>query len=847
MNYEIKTIGFNYTDLDHVYNFTPFTTRSVISIIPQKSGIMKFMLIQNKNIIKISIHNQIQKINIIDKFYNCEVNCKIGEIIKIVPYIQSKSKCEIIIKNLTINGDIPADIPADIPVEIPTDITTSVSNISTENEIITNILTEVTNNTTCNIPNQIVNLDNNKNFIIVTTRWGIKIAESLQNMLEELGYKTSIIRDSISDEMLSNNKTRPNEYFIILFSHIVPKMPEPNKYIIYQLEQKRQSKFITQSVLNNISNSLITWDYSNENIAQFDELYKNKIVFQPISIINKIQDMKLPIKYDILFFGANCIRRNKILKFIKIRKYNIFITNKIYGEEMYKIISQSRIILNLHVYEDAILEVARLNEVLSFNKLIISEVPCNADHINQNFYQDKVIFCEVINRNLSNIKSLVKLIDYYLKPDNYDAFISGNKNNINKIYLNSINYLTANLKIINQMQCTIQQVENNIVENNIVENNIVENNIVENNIVENTHGLSDGIEEYKIYTPKSQVYEYAKNTDTIFGRRINYIVNYVLKNKNHFDVDTYFYSQINNLPNMDESSLFKHIKEHGIESGLIYHPKQLKNIFTDNEIFTNSDNKIFIKKDNEYIEANKYVDEELYKKDFEWYMNQVEQIENKLVDCELLLLVFIGNLEIGLQLINKIKLYKNIEGFSLGICFRNRELFLNMNDEIRVNFSNYSIFISKEFGNDIIPTILMYNKIKAIINFSKIIKLHTKSSDTTWFNEMSDFLLSTKINNLNQYSIPGCNCICLQKYYHSDSNSLINIKILDKYRNNIDKNIFVRGSMFFCDIRVFISIFEIIKLDYKMFLNQNLYDTNNINYTNSPVHTLERLFGIIKI
>ena len=42
MNYEIKTIGFNYTNLDHVYIFTPFITRTLISIIPQKSGIMKF-------------------------------------------------------------------------------------------------------------------------------------------------------------------------------------------------------------------------------------------------------------------------------------------------------------------------------------------------------------------------------------------------------------------------------------------------------------------------------------------------------------------------------------------------------------------------------------------------------------------------------------------------------------------------------------------------------------------------------------------------------------------------------------------------------------------------------------
>jgi hypothetical protein len=788
MTYKIKTSGFNYTNLDNLYIFNPLLTRAVITIIPKKSGILKFMLIQNKNIIKISIYDKVQRITIIDKIYNCIFNCKKDEKLIIFPHITYRSQCEIIIKNLTIddkNDDKNNDKNDD----------------KNNNVIIANTTTNITNYLTNEQGNQVVNLNNN--FIIVTTQWGIKIAESLQNMLEELGYITSIIKDSISNEILTNNKTRPNEYFIILFSHLVPKMPESNKYIIYQLEQKRQSKFITQTVLNNISNSLIAWDYSNENIAQFAEPYKNKIVFQPISIIKKCQEYNLPIKYDILFFGSNCTRRKNILKYIKNKNYNIFITNKIFGDKLYKLITQSKIILNLHVYEDAILEVARLNEVLAFNKVIISELPCDEDNINKNFYQDKVIYCEVIQSNLSNINNLTYLIDLCLKPDYYNSIITNNKNNIDKIYLNSIEHLKENLKII--------------------------------------------IDIYKIYISKSQIYKYAELTDTIWGKKINHIVRHVLINKNHFDVDTHFYSQINNLENMDENALFKHIKEQGIESGLIYHPKQLKNIFTDIEIFTNSKNNIFIKKDNKYIECNKYINDELYKKDFEWYMNQVEEIENKLLDCDLLLLVFIGNLEIGIQLINKIILYKNVENFSLGVCFRTRELFENMNEKIKENFNNYGIFISKEYGNDIVPTLLMYNKIKSVIQFSKIIKLHTKTSDKTWFNELSDFLLRGKINDLNQHSKSNCNCIGLEKYYHKDSNPLSNIKILDKYKSYIDKEYFVRGTMFFCDTTVFINIFEIIKLDYRMFLNNNLYDNNSINFVNSPIHALERLFGVIKV
>ena len=63
MDYKIKTIGVNHTNLKDVYIFSPFISKSNIFIIPKKSGILKFMLIQNKNIINISIYNQMEKID----------------------------------------------------------------------------------------------------------------------------------------------------------------------------------------------------------------------------------------------------------------------------------------------------------------------------------------------------------------------------------------------------------------------------------------------------------------------------------------------------------------------------------------------------------------------------------------------------------------------------------------------------------------------------------------------------------------------------------------------------------------------------------------------------------------
>jgi hypothetical protein len=446
MPFEINCIGLNFTKDDDEYIFTPFTTKNAICLKMKKNGNIAFTLIQSAGVNYTTIYRYSkQKIKIFDTEKKIIISHTKDEIIKLVVNYNNTPNSKIMFKNILVKDFAIGNIinPAEINHINKEEFVNAISSNSENNNSIFNKSGDVDINNKKNDE-----LTHKLTFIIVTTKWGIKIAESLNNMLIELGHKSTVVKDIISDEMLSNNKTRPNEYFIILFSHLIPKMPEPNKYIIYQLEQKRQSNIITEKVLDNILNSLICWDYSNENILHFVEPYRSKLVFQPISIINKIQTYNLPLRYDILFFGCRSKRRDKILSYLKNKKYNILITHKIFGNDLYKIISRSRIIINLHVYEDAILETARLNEVLPFNKLIISELPCAGDFINKNFYQNKVVFCDIIRYNLSNIRILTNLINYYLVPDNYNKFINNNSDNINQIYSNSIIHLQKNLDLI---------------------------------------------------------------------------------------------------------------------------------------------------------------------------------------------------------------------------------------------------------------------------------------------------------------------------------------------------------------------------------------------------------------
>ena len=51
-------------------------------------------------------------------------------------------------------------------------------------------------------------------------------------------------------------------------------------------------------------------------------------------------------------------------------------------------------------------------------------------------------------------------------------------------------------------------------------------------------------------------------------------------------MDSNFYNKINKLNLSNHIDIHNHISNSGIQSGLIYHPIQLKNIFPDIRIYT---------------------------------------------------------------------------------------------------------------------------------------------------------------------------------------------------------------------------------------------------------------------
>jgi len=246
--------------------------------------------------------------------------------------------------------------------------------------------------------------------LIFSTKFGNYIANSLKFVLKQNNIESDIIFEIDYKNPLLH---------IILFSQKVKVFPK--NYIIYQLEQKDISNWIDAKYELSIYHSIKSFDYSESNIEKFHNVLQKKINFFPIPLIsiellyNRNYSNYLKPSNDILFYGSlNNIRTNKlhILNKKLHPKYSIKILNNIYGERLIYEILNSRVILNIHFYKDAILETCRINEILSCHRRVISEIPNIIDFRNYELYKDSVIFVKDLDEMYHKICEVLEMDSY---------------------------------------------------------------------------------------------------------------------------------------------------------------------------------------------------------------------------------------------------------------------------------------------------------------------------------------------------------------------------------------------------------------------------------------------------
>lgn len=207
-------------------------------------------------------------------------------------------------------------------------------------------------------------------------------------------------------QTLLQSKTGP-----IYPSSLMP-LPE-NKYFLYQFEQldtcNDNSKYLNDHFINLVKCARYTFDYSQVNLAYYPKEVNDRVCYMAPPIVETHYKVLSDKKYDIFFCGYKNERRENILFELTNAGYNVLHVTNVFGEELTKLISESRIFINIHCNESRSLETCRLHEaVMSKDTYIISEksgVP-EVDKI----YEGRVIFTEKEDI-LKTVKTLLNIND----------------------------------------------------------------------------------------------------------------------------------------------------------------------------------------------------------------------------------------------------------------------------------------------------------------------------------------------------------------------------------------------------------------------------------------------------
>lgn len=280
--------------------------------------------------------------------------------------------------------------------------------------------------------NDLINNENIKTIYIISTNYTILFAQKLRDYLKTFEIRC-VIYTNIYDSLIVKAEKDKNLYLlfvgtITLINENITYLP-PNKYIIYQIEQLNQNKYyynkLNQNMINLMLTSYAIYDYSIVNLDYYPEFMRTivKIVipYIPYNLENFESGLREDNKKNILFIGTLNERRTNILNNLKNYivsqnlDYNLIIFQKLFNNQLKELFKTCSYVLNLHYYDNAILEVFRFEDVIPYNVKILSEEPGNKteDYL-INIYQKNnfVDFFPIIeeNNDFNNIQYLYNLL-----------------------------------------------------------------------------------------------------------------------------------------------------------------------------------------------------------------------------------------------------------------------------------------------------------------------------------------------------------------------------------------------------------------------------------------------------
>lgn len=261
-----------------------------------------------------------------------------------------------------------------------------------------------------------------KLIVIISPSEMLYITKIFYRFFTSQNLKTKVVLSTNLNSFFETNQEKNILFFVYCIFQIPDNLKKNFKknYIIYQLEQHRNNQ-LSQHYHSMISNGLLKYYYKNalmvidycpQNILFLENFLKIKPQFLEVPIENlKTKVSKSNKTIDLLFMGSINEKR-KLILFHLSQKYNLVVVRNCFFTELTPYFEKSKILLNIHFYENAILERVRINEGLHHGLMVLSEKPCITDLQSMEMYKDIVEFIDEID--LTNIDLLYNKIDEML-------------------------------------------------------------------------------------------------------------------------------------------------------------------------------------------------------------------------------------------------------------------------------------------------------------------------------------------------------------------------------------------------------------------------------------------------
>ena len=276
---------------------------------------------------------------------------------------------------------------------------------------------------------------------VMTVKHTAYVAELLQGILLENGIQSEV------------HIGEPAQYQNIPYIIICPQNFKhfPAMYIAFQMEQTINPRWMTEEYFAILRDAYAIFDYSLINIDFFsqDSTLASKLYYMPIDVCSSVlqkNDTTAQKEYDVLFYGDPSNDRRKHYLSRIAEQYKIRIVSEVFGDALYEEMKKAKIIVNIHYYQDALLETTRLYETLSVSDcIIVSER--SGDPEEDTRLEGIVDFVDV-----DDVDAMLSRIGYWLNHDEERAQATAQRRrlvqsraNATKFFLNR--FLLANDRI----------------------------------------------------------------------------------------------------------------------------------------------------------------------------------------------------------------------------------------------------------------------------------------------------------------------------------------------------------------------------------------------------------------